>query len=128
MFLIVVGLGAATGFASSQLKEMGLPPILLVGLATVLAVAAIWLSIRYWQAIDEAAREAQKSAWLWGGGLGMAFAMVLLALVSKGALPLPLLPPDFAAADLLFLGGMTMVAAQIAGFLVAWAFWWWSKR
>ena len=45
------------------------------GIAVAFAVPVAWLALNYWRAIDEAAREAQKWAWFWGGSGGMAAAL-----------------------------------------------------
>ncbi|WP_309087618.1 hypothetical protein [Phenylobacterium sp.] len=92
-------------------------------------IPALWLTWLYWRRIDEAARDAQKTAWFWGGsaGLGVGFAASMYVAVRDPTF-LGLLPPNATPAELVHAGAFGVVIAQFAGFLLAWAFWWWSKR
>ena len=112
------------------LRLAGVTPSLLwrslVG-AGVVAIM-IWLVLRYWAGIDEAAKEVQKSAWLWGGSAGMA-----AGFVADGVLSLPQVYPQVRE-PILRLGGALLVGGQVVaigaviGFLTGWAIWWGSKR
>lgn len=96
-----------------------------------LALSIIWLR-GYWRSIGEVARDAQKTAWLWGGTAGGIIAMI--------AMMIPLLAPLFqdvtgqtgagpSMNNLIFLGGaVTVFLAQVAGFLAYWAYWWARTR
>ena len=95
--------------------------------AAVLAIT-IWLVLSYWARIDEAAKEAQKSAWLWGGSAGMA-----VGFVADGVLSLPQVYPEVRGAVLhlggaLLVGGAVVAVGAVIGFLIAWAIWWGARR
>lgn len=95
-------------------------------LAIMLAscAVALWLVGVYWRGLDEAAREAQKSAGFWGGSFG--------TVIGLGLLVSPLDLISLAASDspraLMMHGGMVVALCNVAGFMVAWAWWWWSRR
>lgn len=96
------------------------------GLAIAFAVPVGWFILNYWRAIDEAAREAQKWAWFWGGAVGMAAGMVavfwqprwVIATFAEGPSPVHAMQA----------GVLALVGAQLIGFVVAWGFWWWNRR
>lgn len=94
-------------------------------LAVTLALAA-FSTWQWWAALDEVAREAHKFAWYWGGSFGMGVAGALLILVDSQRIAVPQILPglhsEFA------IGAATVMLAQIAGYLVAWAGWWWTRR
>lgn len=122
---LVVGLGAA--FLSDMPGQMG---VLLTAILLAVGMGgAIWLGVGWWRRVDEAAREAHKWSWFWGGSCGMAVGFVcLLTVTMRGAdLPLPAwlgTTPQ----DLLVSGMMTILAFQVVGYLIAWAWWWLGQR
>lgn len=98
----------------------------LVVLVVALVMAAV-LTWTWWKSLDEVAREAHKFAWYWGGSAGMAVAGALMILVDSGRIAAPqilLHGSDSAFAA----GAMTVLGAEVIGYLVAWAGWWWSHR
>lgn len=86
--------------------------------------AALVICVLWWRGIDEAAQEAHKWAWWWGGCSGMAFGGVLLltALAREQERI-----DDFSANELLAIGMFLMMTCMIIGYGVAWAAWW-AKR
>ena len=89
-----------------------------------------------WLRTDEVAREAQKSAWFWGGAFGL-----VAALMAAGTMPL--FPgawrAAFAAIDAhrggwplpalsFVLGVMFAALAAACGWLAGYALWWSAKR
>ncbi len=88
--------------------------------------AAILVGIWWWRGIDEAAREAHKWAWWWGGCSGMIVgAVFLLTALSR--------PAETALSGLdasqVFAGGMILVLlCQTIGYGIAWAVWWARRR
>ncbi|MGH6965817.1 MAG: hypothetical protein ACREE0_15155 [Phenylobacterium sp.] len=103
-------------------------PVQLAILAAFVA-GALWLTWRYWLAIDEAARDAQKTAWFWGGSLALIPGTVLLnTLAAPGVGFLDWLATHAPNFSPLVLGGLILAVIQLAGFLVAWAIWWAGKR
>lgn len=110
--------------ASDRWGEAGPVAVLLAAL-----VAGIWLMRVYWQALDEAAREAQKEAWLWGGSLGLAATLTVVMLAAKNTIGLDLLVPADATPEQALLRGATLVVGgQVGGYVLAWALWWWRRR
>jgi hypothetical protein len=97
--------------------------VALLAVCTLITGLSTW---KWWGALDEVAREAHKFAWYWGGSFGMGVAGALLILVDSQRIPtpdfLPGLHSEFA------IGAATVMLAQITGYLVAWAGWWWSRR
>jgi len=94
---------------------------------SVAMAAGLALCIWWWRGIDEAAQEAHKVAWRWGGTGGMAVGGVILLSI--------VLPEE--GADLLeglssqdlFAAGMGAIAGcQVLGYTVAWAVWWLRHR
>lgn len=101
--------------------------VTLVGLALVaVGFVAVYL---HWKRLDEAAREAHKAAWYWGGsvGLGVGGALVgfLLAQPERELSGFALAPGD---GGMFATGAVTVVGAQFVGYVVVWAWWWWSRR
>ena len=121
--------GGLVGLAASLLE--GVPgalgfwlTVLVIGsgLCAAMVGAVIW-----WQSIDEAAQEAHKWAWWWGGTGGIAVGGVLLLTLSfrkdTGYDAL-----DVAPTDLLALGMMLILMFQLVGYTIAWASWWLRHR
>ncbi|WP_337186554.1 hypothetical protein [Phenylobacterium sp.] len=115
--------GAITGLrgAGYQLEPAGLFALFLLW-----AVGSAWLVAGYWRSLDEAAREAQKWAWYWGGSIGMGVGAIAIVFEPLGVAAL--LPAAASRADLLAYGAGVVMAAQLLGFLIAWAWWWGSRR
>ena len=102
-----------------------------IRLLVVLAFVAIasWLTGIYWRRIDEAAKEAQKTAYFWGGslGAGAAFALSLWLSGPAGAGAYGVLIRTLHLPPLL-LSVVIVVVIQTVGFLLGWAIWWGAKR
>lgn len=98
--------------------------------AAMIAIAmglGLWAGVIWWHRIDEAAREAHKWAWWWGGTVGTALAGILLLTLSLRSHPLAI-GDRLAAADLLAGGMVTVILFQMAGYTVAWTAWWLRHR
>ncbi len=128
VFGLSLVIGVFAGIGSVFVSDIPGPS----GLAASLAVngvamgAALILCIWWWRRIDEAAREAHKWAWWWGGCTGaLVGATILLTALSRdsgmgfGGLPLP---------EVLVAGMSLMFACQVIGYTVAWAVWWVKRR
>ena len=89
-------------------------------------IPSIWLIGRYWHALDEAAQEAQKWAWFWGGTIGLALGLVAITIPQLGLAALA--PAGATPGQLMGLGGLMVSMSAVAGFLVAWAWWWMARR
>ncbi len=126
--LTVVGVSAtaATPFwpdAWGRAPSIGVV-VLAAGLAVFLALHTLYS----WRALDEAAREAHKWAWWWGGNLGFIVggaAVVIAALAGVNLLPAAVPHTD---AALIALGVAAAFAAQAVGYGVAWCGWWIARR
>jgi hypothetical protein len=102
--------------------HLGLPLSLLT--VMLFLVPAVWLGGLYWHRIDEAAREAQKTAWYWGGSFGLGFGVIGVSLFAR----LGFAPPDASPTLLMTYGAVGVAAAQLIGFGIAWALWWARRR
>ena len=78
----------------------------------------------------EAAREAHKFAWYWGGSFGVAAALVLAVALAKANLDAQLIDLAGGATpgDLVGFGMLAAMGLQAVCYLVTWAGWWLSKR
>jgi hypothetical protein len=124
-FAVGVGISASGAFTRSE------NPGLIVAAAFNLGlIAGGLISIPYWRRIDEAAREAHKAAWLWGGGVVSIFAIGGAALLY--ALQPPLSLPAFLGvstpATWVALSLSAFIHLQILGYAVVWALWWLRRR
>jgi uncharacterized membrane protein len=121
-----VGGAIGTVTAFMMLGDVTAPPGVLKVALTVLAVVVAWSSVVYWRNLDEAAREAHKFAWLWGG-TGGALAVVLLAnFMTPDRLQAVFGPQSIST--WLILGMFAMILAQIVGYLLVWAGWWLARQ
>ena len=126
--LTVVGVSAtaATPFWPATWGQA--PSIGVVVLAAGLTVFLVLHTLYWWRSLDEAAKEAHKWAWWWGGNLGFIVggaAVVIAAL--NGVHLLPARVPHTDAA-LIALGVIAAFAAQAVGYGVAWCGWWVARR
>ena len=83
--LALFALGAAVGLMGKRLGMDANPAVAAVVLG-LLVVIAVGGTVLYWRRLDEAAREAHKFAWYWGGSLGLGASVLLVnALQAMGA-------------------------------------------
>lgn len=122
-------LGVATGFSMARAAGLETPQGLKWAILLASLVPAVWLTLVYWRRIDEAAREAQKTAWFWGGSAGAVVGFPGVAwLISRDVTLGGLLPADASASALVQAGAVAVLGCQVIGFFVAWAIWWWRMR
>lgn len=124
VFVLVVALLAAAGniLADALPGAAGLAVVMAINI-TVMAVtlgAGVW----WWSRLDEAAREAHKWAWWWGGTSGLAVAGAVMLTVSTRGLDLPVL----SGRPGLMTGILLLLLCQTVGYAVAWAVWWLQRR
>jgi len=104
-----------------------LAPMIIGMMVALLVVTLVWM-----RTIDEAAREAHQVAWFWGGltGLAMGGVAVILATLPQAAAFEP--QAFFAVRDdpaaYMALGAGLLALIMAVGHLVAWAWWWLSRR
>ncbi|MGH7028735.1 hypothetical protein [Brevundimonas sp.] len=126
---LVLGLlgGMGSVFLSELPGQVGL--ILTVVVLSLLMAGTLWICGWWWRRLDEAAREAHKWSWFWGGTCGMAVGAIgLLTLSFRGAeIALPAWVGE-TPHDLLVSGMTAILTFQLAGYLIAWAWWWLARR
>lgn len=100
--------------------------------AAVAMVGATLFNIKWMRSIDEAAQEAHKSAWFWGGTAGMSVGMVFLVLASLSQAETMRLPSMFSErtdpAAYMATGAFGILFLMLIGYGLAWLWWWWSRR
>jgi len=96
------------------------------------AVVGLWVSIYWMRAIDEAAREAHKAAWFWGGAGALLFGLPLLLIATLPQTATWSLPDWFyGRSDPIAhaaLGAGGLLVLMLAGYTVAWGWWWFRRR
>lgn len=131
VMLLTALLGGLAGFGSALLGDepgpvgLGLTAVL-ISVAMVLGfIACVW----WWRQIDEAAREAHKWAWWWGGSAGMAVGAVLMLSLMRTADDHPL-PASFGSTpgEIFGSGILSILLFQVVGYALAWAGWWLKHR
>ena len=132
LFGLSFGFGAMLVVFAAMTRDAG--PLALVLMATVVAgfsVLAVWLTAMYWRRIDEAAREAHKWAWFWGGNVALVPVMIgFVMLLQRPDLGAPLWPGfEPTPAHYVATGGIIVILLLIIGYGLAWLFWWlWKSR
>ena len=132
LFALSFGLGAVLAVFSAMSREAG--PVLIAAMVLVvvgLSALAVWLTTKYWSRIDEAAREAHKWAWFWGGNIAIVPAVLgFVLLVERPDLGTPLLPGfEPTPAHYVATGGLLVLLLLMAGYVIAWVGWWlWKGR
>ena len=81
---------------------------------------------RYWIRLDEAAKEAQKWAFYWGGSVGMGLGLGLV--LTGDAVGLARRLGFHGEEGMLAFGALMVAGFQLVGFLVGWGWWWFRKR
>ena len=97
------------------------------GLQLLLTVlGACVFAVLSWRNLDEAAREAHKWAWYWGGSLAIIPGFIFASLSSsvEWAGRLSLRTPG----ELVQFGALTVLASMLVGYLIAWGVWWLRTR
>lgn len=115
---------------AARIADYGVIGLGLGGVA--LAVVSLWTSVYWMRSIDEAAREAHKAAWFWGGSGALVLALplwLIAVLPQTAAWSLPAWfygrtdPVAYAA-----LGAGGLIVVMLTGYGVAWAVWWLQRR
>lgn len=130
LFGLSIGLVLVGALASRAADYVDGPAglaLLVVGLTAILAsLVAVYL---HWKRLDEAAREAHKAAWYWGGSGGLAVGGLLVGyLMANPEADLSRYAAGPGDAGLMLTGSLVVVTAQLVGYVVVWAWWWWSRR
>jgi hypothetical protein len=127
LWLVAVGgslaLGMIVGVAQAWLSPAW------GGAATTLAcLAGLGLCAWKWTAIDEAAREAHKFAWFWGGSASLCVIGGLYVWLVRGGDASSLARMSHSPGELIALGIGVCILIQLVGYLAAWAGWWLARR
>ena len=80
------------GAAYNICDDEAAPPQDVIAFAAVSMLIAMWISLKWMSSIDEAAREAHKWSWFWGGSSGMAVGgmfVILAAMPQAAAVKIP---------------------------------------
>ncbi|NEX93016.1 hypothetical protein [Caulobacter sp. 17J65-9] len=127
-----LGLAGVAGAILATQHRSTAPGFVDLGLALVAAgVAGLSLKycVQWWRTVDEAAREAHKFAWYWGGSLGLGVAGGLAIVLQRTpSTPLRDLAPLHGDAGLFATGVLACIVCQSVGYGVAWAGWWLARR
>ena len=126
--------GAVIGFASAKgaIDPKAGMPIVMGTFALLVMAGSFWIGVLWMRSIDEAAREAHKWAWYWGGTAGMALGgvlMLLSAVPRQTPIQVPLAfggipdPAGYAAT-----GAFALMILMTVSYSIAWAIWWWRHR
>ena len=115
----------ASGGDMLQQNPLSLWALIAASLLLVAVVTAIW-----WRNIDEAAREAHKWSWYWGGSAGLSGVLVLFLLVymTGGSFGRDTIASAGLTGRELELGMATGALLPVIGYTIAWVIWWWRRR
>ena len=122
----LVGAVIGASYAILTKLEIELSRGFLFGGSILLIFAVFAASVVYWRNIDEAAREAHKFAWFWGGVGGLLLMLPIIVLVSPERLVAMF--GERSPADWLTGGMMALLIAQLTGYGLVWAIWWLRQR
>jgi len=124
---IAVVYASNSGWIVSELGELIVTGIF----AAAMMGGALWIGAEWMRVIDEAAREAHKAAWYWGGTGGMCVSGVVLVLSSSRGPWRDIIAQEVgsggAPTDYLFAGAALMIVPMLIGYTVVWG-WWWLAR
>ena len=133
IFMVVVFVGgvAAGWLAAHGTVDADHAVVWLSGAVALVSMAgSMVISVAWMRAIDEAAREAHKAAWFWGGCGGMSLGGVLLIMTSlpqSAAWSFTAFDGRTDPAAYAATGAFGMMMLMVAGYAVVWA-WWWLTR
>jgi len=99
--------------------------------SVVIMAGAFWVAVAWMRSIDEAAREAHKAAWFWGGSAGMAVGgvgVILAALPQAETLRFAAHDGRTDPAAYMAAGAFGMMMLMMIGYAVVWAWWWLARR
>jgi hypothetical protein len=127
----LLALAVVAGIGGALLSDQPGPGAIAAtaGLITVTMAAALGGGVWWWVRLDEAAREAHKWAWWWGGSVGMALGGVLLLTVMTHGDTVAISAWVGDTPGEAFGAGMVAILLfQLAGYTIAWALWWLRRR
>jgi hypothetical protein len=139
-FLVISLLaGLVLGFIDGYAEASGRPKVfagvnfiwMFGTVAIVLAIISFAYGAFWMKSIDEAAQEAHKWSWYWGGSAGLAVGMaafVVSLAPTTAQWSVPTIhgrtdPVAYAAS-----GAVGLILLLTIGYGIAWAWWWFSRR
>lgn len=134
LFVLAAIAGFIAGVVAGATDDKTDAPLLwTMGPFSVLAmVGAMAISVYWMRSIDEAAREAHKSAWFWGGTAGMSAGGVLVILATLPQAERLRFAAVFSdrtdPAAYMATGAFAMLTLMIIGYTLAWVWWWLARR
>lgn len=123
---LVVGFVIGAGHALLEDAGIALPTGLLTAGGGIMALAAFVGAVIYWRNIDEAAREAHKFAWFWGGSNTILLVLPLPFMI--GDARLIALMGQRSPTEWVAIGVVGLIAAQMVGYGLVWVGWWLRQR
>jgi hypothetical protein len=127
--------GALVGYLSAKGADIDTDRVVfgvVMGIAVLTMAGAMAMSVAWMRSIDEAAQEAHKSAWFWGGCAGLAVGGVLFIIASvppAAAIQIPSwFPGRTDPVAYIATGAGALGLLMTAGYALAWAWWWWKRR
>jgi hypothetical protein len=114
----VIGAGAA----ALEAMNIAIPRPLLAAVVTLGIPLVGWATWVYWRNVDEAAREAHKFAWFWGGSGGMLLGLPIMILTTSAKLEA--LFGSREPSEWVMGGLLAMLVLQLVGYGLVWAGWW----
>ena len=100
-------------------------------IAAVIAIVGFAYGAYWMKSIDEAAQEAHKWSWYWGGSAGLAVGMMicLLSMAPQSAQwAIPAMNGRTDPFAYAITGAFGLMVIMLIGYGIAWAWWWFSRR
>lgn len=101
-------------------------------MAVIIMTGGMVVTVAWMRSIDEAAQEAHKAAWFWGGTAGMMVGGILIILTVLPQARTWAIPSGFEGradpAAYAATGGAAMMLIMVLGYTIVWAWWWWRRR
>ncbi|SFS89654.1 hypothetical protein [Brevundimonas viscosa] len=134
LILALVLAGGAVGFlaAHGSVDPEAALVWVMGGFAILIMLGSLAVGVGWMRAIDEAAREAHKTAWFWGGSAGLAVGGVAIIMASLPQAETVRIPAWFAGRSdpvaYAATGAFGMLLLMLIGYTLAWVWWWWRRR
>lgn len=133
LVLVVVG-GVIAVLASDKglIAEDAALLIICAVMAVLMMALSLWLGVAWMARIDEAAREAHKASWFYGGSAGLAVGGVFIILASTPPAARLTLPAWFDGrtdpAAYAATGAVGLMILMLIGYGLVWGWWWLQRR
>lgn len=127
--VVALIIGVAITVLTKSMWGVGIAVLAATGIMA-LAMVVGWAWMR---TLDEAAREAHKAAWYWGGSAGMSVAGIAIILATMPWAadydPAPFFDGRTDPAAWMATGALASMILMLVGYGVVWAWWWlWRGR